>query len=185
MSSNSNLAEFIKDFSLEHNISNELAEFILSSGWLDDIKSNFFSWLKNDVQTLERLNYIFQNQDALRFVVPIFIYSEKLEDFKVIFTDINSAPPEPGEKGSILAFLRVYGFDDDFISSDCYGQLSCSSCMVEIYGGKLLNNEPREEEYDMLDIDYQRKATKYSRLSCQSILTNYPVLITIRKKKKN
>ena len=89
--------------------------------------------------------------------------------------------PEPGEPGSILAYLRAYGYEEDVLCSDCYGQLSCSSCAVEIHNGSPENTTPREEEYDMLDVDTDKPATEYTRLGCQTIIGRTPLIVTIRK----
>ena len=61
---------------------------------------------------------------------------------------------------------------------------SCSTCSVEIHNGLPENSTPRDEEYDMLDIDEEKPATKYTRLSCQSIIGDSPLILTIRKPKE-
>ena len=89
--------------------------------------------------------------------------------------------PEPGEPGSLLAYVRAYGYDDAFLCSDCYGQLSCSSCAVDVQIGQPANPTPREEEFDMLDIDLEKPPTEFTRLSCQTIIGQDPLFCLIRK----
>ena len=60
-------------------------------------------------------------------------------------------PDDTGEEGSIW-LTRANGYSDSFMCSDCYRQLSRSSCAVEVLTGTL-ENPFWEEEYDMLDID--------------------------------
>ena len=75
--------------------------------------------------------------------------------------------------------MSFYG--EDFLCSDCSGQLSCSSCAVEVVKGKPKNFDMREEEYDMLSIDPDMIPTNYSRLSCQTLVGTEPLMVIIRK----
>ena len=124
---------------------------------------------------------LFSNTDLLHKCVPIIAYNELLESFIIIYSDKTKQPPEPGEPGSVLSYFRSYGYEENVLCSDCYGQLSCSSCSIEIHNGVAENSSPREEEYDMLDIDNEKPATPYSRLSCQTIVGKSPLILTIRK----
>ena len=132
---------------------------------------------------LNQLNELFLNPDRFETCVPLFVHRELTQDIVVILADKLNIPPEPGEPGSILSYMRSYGYDDTVLCSDCYGQLSCSSCAVEVQGGLPENKTPREEEYDMLDIDDVNPPTKNTRLSCQTILGNKPLVLTIRIRK--
>ena len=89
-----------------------------------------------------------------------------------------------GEEGSILAYVRTYGFDETFMCSDCYGQLSCSSCAIDVLQGSLKNPSPRDEEFDMLDIDEAKPPTEKTRLSCQAKVGTTPLLVKIRAPEK-
>lgn len=113
--------------------------------------------------------------------IPLIIWNEYKDAPAVLFAKSSYKPQEPGEPGSILAYVRAYHLGDDFLCSDCFGQLSCSSCAVEVLQGKLENPEPREEEFDMLDIDEEKPSTKFTRLGCQSVVGEEPLLIKIRR----
>ena len=47
--------------------------------------------------------------------------------------------------------------------------------------GKAENPVPRDEEFDMLSIDPLMVPTDFSRLSCQTVVGNEPLLIKINK----
>ena len=66
------------------------------------------------------------------------------------------------------------GLDETFLCSDCYGQLSCSSCAVEVLAGDIENPTPRDEEYDMLDIDEAKPPTDKTRLKAAACIENPP-----------
>ena len=159
----------------------ELSLFVKSSDWSKVIQNLFFSFLYSNVEHASKLNLLFSNTDYLNQCVPLIAYSEIIESFIIIYSDKTQEPPEPGEPGSVLSYFRSYGYDENVLCSDCYGQLSCSSCSIEIHNGVAENSSPREEEYDMLDIDNERPATPYSRLSCQTIVGKSPLILTIRK----
>ena len=135
---------------------------------------------------LETVNPNLQQQLADYFagltptITPLFIYREADQKIVTILSNSAQEPDEPGEPGSILAYVRQYGYEDSFMSSDCYGQLSCSSCAVEVLQGKCENPTPRDEEYDMLDIDELRPPTELTRLGCQAVVGTEPLVIKIR-----
>ena len=132
-------------------------------------------------QTLNKqLNAYFSNPDQYKNIIPIFIYNERTQDITAILANKYQMPPEPGECGSILSYARAHGKNEDFLYSDCYGQLSCSSCAVEVLAGTVENPIPREEEYDMLDIDEDRPPTEKTRLSCQACVGSTPLVLKIR-----
>jgi ferredoxin len=112
--------------------------------------------------------------------VPLFILNKANDTAIVLFAKNGEVPPEPGEPGSVLAYVRMYGLGEDFLCSDCYGQLSCSSCAIEIYSGKAYNPVPKEEEFDMLDIDELKAPTAFTRLGCQTVVGTDALLIKIR-----
>lgn len=114
-------------------------------------------------------------------ILPLIVFHEPSETLVLVMVSTDFMPPEPGEEGSVLAYLRAHGYDDKFIFSDCFGQLSCSSCAIEVLKGKPKNPTPREEEYDMLDIDENRPPTACTRLGCQVQVGDEALLIKIRK----
>lgn len=111
---------------------------------------------------------------------PLFIFNEREGSAKVLVVDLNQQAPEPGEPNSILAVVRCCGLGERYMYSDCYGQLSCSSCAVEVLAGNPANPVPREEEYDMLDIDDKKPPTAFTRLGCQTIVGREPLILKIR-----
>ena len=173
--------EGLKDLSL---LTDKLKDFVNQSDWPSEIKDYFFALLSQKPNLRAKLNDYFEDNKQADEVVPLLMFLEEQHEFVVIFADLNMMPPEPGEAGSILSYVRAYGYDEDILCSDCYGQLSCSSCADELLGGKAENPEPREEEIDKLDIDDQRPPTKYSRLSCQTVVGKEPLILTIRESKQ-
>ena len=93
----------------------------------------------------------------------------------------NDAPEEL--EGSILAFVRSNGYEDPFMCSDCYGQLSCSSCAVEVPTGTLENPVPREEEYDMPHIDESKPPTEKHALVATKV-GHTPLIAKLEHQKK-
>lgn len=112
---------------------------------------------------------------------PVFIYNERKQDTEIFVVDRREKTPEPGEQGSMLSIIRGFGCGDDYLPSDCYGQLSCSSCAIEVLSGKPENAEPRPEEFDMLDIDEAKPPTPFTRLGCQTVIGTDPLVIKIRR----
>ncbi|RAP31636.1 hypothetical protein DID78_00615 [Candidatus Marinamargulisbacteria bacterium SCGC AG-343-D04] len=168
--------------SINHSsISEELANFVSKSAWSITIQESFFLFLEKNTDIRSKLNNLFKNRDLFTQCIPIITYQEKKDIFTVLFTNKLVSPPEPGEPGSILSYFRSYGYTDSTLYSDCYGQLSCSSCAIEVMNGTLENPTPRDEEYDMLSIDDNRPPTQYTRLSCQTVVGDSPLILTIRK----
>lgn len=158
----------------------KISEFISHPEIPQAATSQYLTWLSqnNDVKT--ELDTYF-NAEKQPPVIPIIIYNEVQNTFGTILASTSFAPPEPGEPGSILAYVRAHGFTDNFLCSDCFGQLSCSSCAVDLLKGTPDNPTPREEEYDMLDIDQEKPPTQYTRLGCQVKLGKEALLLKIRK----
>ena len=179
----STINSVVKTTEKSFKISPELDSFITHSCWNETIKNTFKLYLQTHKIHTEKLNLLFSSPDLFQNCVPIIAYSEIIESFIIIYADRQALPPEPGEPGSILSYFRSYGHEEDILCSDCYGQLSCSSCAIEIHHGLPENTTPREEEFDMLDIDEERPATKFTRLSCQALLGDAPLILTIRKSK--
>jgi ferredoxin len=175
----STIDENVKDLSL---ITDKAKDFVNNSHWDQSIKDLFFAMITQKPNLRARLNDYFEDNKQVDEVVPLLIFLEEQHEFIIIFSDINMVPPEPGEAGSILSYIRAYGYEENILCSDCYGQLSCSSCQIEVLGGNPVNPKPRDEEYDMLDIDDEKPPTKYSRLSCQAVVGDDPLILTIRKK---
>ena len=175
------LREINEQTTTHFDIAPELSLFIQSSEWVKPIQELFLKFLSSHHDHAQRLNMLFSSTDLLAQCVPIITYNEVLESFIIIYSDKTTTPPEPGEPGSVLSYFRSYGYTEKVLCSDCYGQLSCSSCAIEIHNGTPENKVPREEEYDMLDIDNDKPATSFTRLSCQTIVGSTPLLLTIRK----
>lgn len=152
---------------------------LLSAGISATLVEKYTQFLADNEELRQDLDTFFDG--VSREKIPLFIYKEQSEQIVTLFANRKQIPKEPGEAGSILAYVRQHAYEDDFMASDCYGQLSCSSCAVEILQGTLYNPEPREEEYDMLDIDLDRPPTKLTRLGCQAIVGDEPLVVKIRK----
>lgn len=122
----------------------------------------------------------FKEIDTYAHITPIAIYHERSNQMTILLANRQQPPQEPGESGCLLSYVRASGLDDAVLASDCYGQLSCSSCAVDIISGTPKNPFPRDEEYDMLDIDESKPPTKHTRLSCQAIVGDSPLIVIIR-----
>ena len=143
-------------------------------------QTTYRNWLSSEGSDMkDALNAYFSNDALKDQYTPLWIYHEGQNALVTLLINQSDIPSEPGESGSILSYARAYGFDAQFLCSDCYGQLSCSSCAVEILSGNLENPTPKEEEYDMLDIDSDRPPTQYTRLSCQAVLGTEPVFVKL------
>lgn len=157
-----------------------LIEFLrsanLSEGLVQEFKKTAY---ENDALNTALTDYFSDKTRAN--TVPLFIYHEGQNNCIILMADRSTVPPEPGEPGCILSYVRAFGLDETFLHSDCYGQLSCSSCAVEVLAGNPENPTPREEEYDMLDIDEERPPTTFTRLSCQTKIGNDALVIKIRR----
>ena len=144
---------------------------------------SYLQFLNTDAgNTIQKqLIMFFSQPEKTANFTPIFIYHESQNTISTFMASKHHVPPEPGECGSILSYVRASGKDENYLYSDCYGQLSCSSCAVEILAGTVENPTPREEEYDMLDIDENRPPTDQTRLSCQAKVGSTPLVLKIRK----
>lgn len=162
----------------------ELNTFLNRAGLNQNIISTYENWLDSQADLKFAIDTYFKSTTAAK-AVPLFIYNEEQNTIVTLFSSKHSQPSEPGEPGSILAYVRANGFGDKFMCSDCFGQLSCSSCAVEILAGTPKNPTPREEEYDMLDIDEQKPPTEKTRLGCQTIIGDEALVIMIRKSNTN
>lgn len=145
------------------------------------IVNAYATWLDTKEPALkEALISYFSAPEQATFT-PVFIYHEGAETLVTILADQKNTPYEPGETGSILAYVRYSEYDDKLLCSDCFGQLSCSSCAVEVLAGTPENPTPRDEEYDMLDIDKDRPPTQYTRLGCQTVVGKEALVLKVRK----
>tara|TARA_A100001015_G_C15042784_1_gene740977 strand:- start:5565 stop:6107 length:543 start_codon:yes stop_codon:yes gene_type:complete len=151
-----------------------------SANFSKQVINCYVNYLNSDGQAIGN-QLIDYKEQAIKKSTPLFIYHEEKNEVITLFASHSATPEDPGEQGSILAYARAYGVSDAFLCSDCYGQLSCSSCAVEVLAGELDNPTPREEEYDMLDIDKEKPPTQFTRLGCQAIVGNNPLVLTIRK----
>ena len=158
----------------------KIKEFLIN-GKISESEIREFEKIINKNPNLKLFLNLYFNNKTKNKIIPIFVINERLIKRDIFIIDKKQPTPEPGEQGSILGILRGYELKENYIESDCYGQLSCSSCAIEILNGKPKNHIPREEEYDMLDIDTEKKPTQYTRLGCQTIIGNTPLLIKIRK----
>ena len=134
-------------------LSSDLQEFIAKSSWDPFIQEDFLKFLDQHSDIRSKLNILFKDTSLFSQCIPIITYLERSSSFTVLFVNKQDVPPEPGEPGSLLSYFRSYGYTDATLCSDCYGQLSCSSCAVEIMNGSPENPTPRDEEFDMLSID--------------------------------
>ena len=150
----------------------------------EDVVDEYASFLIDQPKLNDALTAYFDAPNNYPNIVPIVIYNELTHEVATLMANKNDAPEEPGEEGSILAFVRSNGYEDPFMCSDCYGQLSCSSCAVEVLTGTLENPVPREEEYDMLDIDESKPPTEKTRLGCQAKVGHTPLVVKIRAPEK-
>jgi len=157
-----------------------LVQLFETAGLETRIITAYTSWIAEQPELRFAIDTFFKSP-ASQQTVPLFIYNEEQNNIVTLFASKASQPSEPDEPGSILAYVRANGFTDKFLCSDCFGQLSCSSCAVEILAGQPKNPTPREEEYDMLDIDEQKPPTEKTRLGCQTVVGEQPLVIMIRK----
>lgn len=155
-----------------------LDSFLSASGLNEEILASFNKTAYENAELYTALNGYFSKKDT--GTTPLFIYNEGKNDCVIVMAESAKMPPEPGEPGCILSYVRAFGLGENFLFSDCYGQLSCSSCAVEVLVGTPENPTPREEEYDMLDIDEERPPTEFTRLSCQTKVGSEALLIKIR-----
>jgi ferredoxin len=144
----------------------------------------YAGFLINHPKLESALTAYFSDPKSHPNMTPLFIHNEETNELVTLMANNKQSPDEVGEPGSILAHVRNSGFTESFLCSDCYGQLSCSSCAVEVFTGTLENPTPREEEYDMLDIDDAKPPTKHTRLGCQAIIGKDPLVISIRAPEK-
>ena len=173
------LTEYIYN---ESDLSKQLISFFDDQNIPEAVKYSFFDYLSNKAAELrEILNHYFDKMDSVSHFTPVFLYSERRQEMAVILANLSQPPDDPGEPGSVLGFARMAFYGEDFLCSDCSGQLSCSSCAVEVVKGKPKNPDMREEEYDMLSIDPDMIPTDFSRLSCQTLVGDEPLMVIIRK----
>ena len=165
----------------DNDLSPRLLDFFESEHIKDEVKFSFFDFLCNQDNDLKaKLNDYFDqaNQDAE--FTPLFIINQRTQQLVCILADLTNAPDDPGECGSILGYIRASFHGEDILCSDCSGQLSCSSCSIEVLKGKPVNPEMRDEEYDMLSIDPDMAPTPFSRLGCQTIVGKDPLIVLVR-----
>lgn len=162
------------------NANPSLVDLLKQANLNQGIISAYTHWLETQPDLRFALDTYFKSPLETRHI-PLFILNEQDQTLVTLFANKQSHPSEPGEPGSILAYVRANSFDDKFMCSDCFGQLSCSSCAVEILAGSPKNPVPRDEEFDMLDIDEQKPPTEKTRLGCQTVVGNEALVIMIRK----
>ena len=160
----------------------KLAEFL--NDFPKDIIEKYAGYLNNNPKLKSALDTYFETPTNYSHITPLFVFNELTSEVVTLLVNNNEEPDETGEAGSILAFIRANGYSDELLCSDCYGQLSCSSCAVEVLNGTLENPVPREEEFDMLDIDDTKPPTEKTRLSCQAKIGTTPLLLKIRAPEK-
>tara|TARA_A100001015_G_scaffold38972_1_gene42792 strand:+ start:2241 stop:2798 length:558 start_codon:yes stop_codon:yes gene_type:complete len=169
-------------FPANHSLNESVVTFIQSADLPPEVENAYYHFLSNDgTKIATALTTYFNSKSEYSFITPLIIYNENNNQVVTILANSTNEPPEPGEPGSILSYVRSIGFDETFLCSDCYGQLSCSSCAIEVISGKLKNTMPRDEEFDMLDIDESKPPTEKTRLSCQACIGTDPLIIKIRK----
>ena len=161
-------------------LSTSAQQFIDQSKWPNNVKTKFYKFIANQIDHQQKLSTLFDNPSLFEKIIPVITYNEYQDLFIIMYIDKLNPPSIIGETGSLLGYFRAYGYEDDILSSDCYGQLSCSACAIEILNGTPKNNQPREEENDMLCIDEERPATDFTRLSCQTLVGDTPLITMIR-----
>ncbi len=170
-----------KDYSSTAELPASLSTWVEASPLSDADKTTYAKWLNSESTTVrDALNAYFSSDDLKNTITPVWIQSEPDRSIVTLLVSQSEVAPEPGEYGSILAYVRAYGYDASFLCSDCYGQLSCSSCAVEVLQGQPENPTPKDEEYDMLDIDLEKPPTQFTRLSCQAVVGKEPLFCVIR-----
>ena len=157
---------------------------LLAPHFGEDVLDGYVAHLNKMPKLRSALTDYFNDPRTHPTTTPLFIYHEETNEWVTIMANNTQSPDQVGEPGSILAHIRHCGYNETLLCSDCYGQLSCSSCAIEILSGTLENPIPREEEYDMLDIDESKPPTNKTRLGCQAILGNHPMVISIRAPQK-
>ena len=144
----------------------------------------YAGFLKTEPRLNEALETYLETPGQFQKITPLIVYNEQTDEIVTLMLNNNDLAEDPGEPGSILAYVRANGYDDRFMCSDCYGQLSCSSCAIEVLEGTLENPCPREEEFDMLDIDESKPPTEKTRLGCQAKIGTTPLVVKIRAPEK-
>ncbi|RAP25020.1 hypothetical protein DID73_00515 [Candidatus Marinamargulisbacteria bacterium SCGC AG-343-K17] len=157
---------------------------LLSTHLDDSVIKGYAGFLKNQPKLDNALTAYFGAPSNYSNITPVIIFNEQTNELVTLMANNKQLPDETGEPGSILAHVRENGYNDNFMCSDCYGQLSCSSCAIEVLEGVLENPNPRDEEFDMLDIDETKPPTEKTRLGCQAILGTNPLVIKIRAPEK-
>ena len=110
---------------------------LLEAHLKEDVVKAYAGYLKNEPKLFNALNTYFSDPENHENVTPLFIYNEETNELVTLMANNKQSPDETGEPGSILAHVRDSGYTDSFMCSDCYGQLSCSSCAIEVLGGTL------------------------------------------------
>ncbi|MGA0242182.1 MAG: 2Fe-2S iron-sulfur cluster-binding protein [Candidatus Marinamargulisbacteria bacterium] len=154
--------------------------YLLLNDLPNDVVAAYGGFLSAHPQLETALTTYFEHPNDHTTITPLFIFNEITNVLITLLANTTTRPDDTGEPGSILAYIRANGYDDTVLCSDCYGQLSCSSCAVEVIEGVLDNPTPREEEYDMLDIDDAKPPTQYTRLGCQAKIGRAPLVVKIR-----
>jgi ferredoxin len=149
-----------------------------------NVVEQYNGFLKTEPRLNKALETYLENPNDYQKITPLIMYNEQTSEIVTLMLNNHDMAEDPGEPGSILAYIRANGYDDRFMCSDCYGQLSCSSCAVEVLQGTLENPCPREEEFDMLDIDESKPPTEKTRLGCQARIGTTPLVVKIRAPEK-
>ncbi|MEC8678606.1 MAG: hypothetical protein VXX85_07120, partial [Candidatus Margulisiibacteriota bacterium] len=88
----------------------------------------YAGFLKTEPRLNEALETYLETPGQFQKITPLIVYNEQTDEIVTLLLNNNDLAEDPGEPGSILAYVRANGYDDRFMCSDCYGQLSCSSC---------------------------------------------------------
>ncbi|MEK9726649.1 MAG: 2Fe-2S iron-sulfur cluster-binding protein [Candidatus Margulisiibacteriota bacterium] len=172
----------LNDYSESQIEDESLAKFL--NDLPQDVRAKYATYLDSQEQLKNALSLYFNSPNQYQSITPLIVFNELSYEIVTLLLNNNELPDEVGEEGSILAFIRAAGYTDQFMCSDCYGQLSCSSCAVEVLQGTLENPFPRDEEFDMLDIDESKPPTEKTRLGCQAKVGTTPLLLKIRAPEK-
>ena len=96
-------------------------------------------------------------------------------------SDYNAVVAQRDARPTQNDYNAVVAQRDARLTLDEVTDLRAGSTMIEVHNGTPKNNNPRDEEFDMLSIDEERPSTAHTRLSCQTIVGESPLIITIRK----
>lgn len=155
-----------------------ISDLLTLSACSKEEKACFLNYLSNHPEIKSQIENYLKKPSSCSYT-PLIIRKTDPELWLVFFPEYSENLEGIGLNNSVLAHVRNNNYDDSLLPSDCFGQLSCSSCAIEVLYGNPVNRM-RDEEYDMLSIDKENPATAYSRLGCQTVVGKDLLIIRIR-----